>query len=64
MITTRNIKNFHIGKYHFLIWHKKDFAFKFFVIRSKFYRKYSIFIGNFIFEAGWLRYEKGNRRYI
>jgi|LakMenEpi03Aug12_release.lakeMendotaPanAssembly.Ray.scaffolds.fasta_scaffold40987_12 hypothetical protein len=64
MTTTKNIENIHFGKYHFLIWRKKDFSFKVFIIRSKFYRKYSLYLGNFIFEIGWLRYEKGNRRYI
>lgn len=64
MTATKNIKYIDFSKCHFSIWRGKNFHLKYSNIKTRFYRKHSIFLGKYIFEIGWLRYEKGNRRYI
>jgi len=61
---TKNIKNIHFGKYHFLLWYNKQFQLKYFSIKTKFYRKYSLRLGRYICEVGWLRYEGRNHKHI
>lgn len=56
-----NLKRIEIFGYHFLIWKNIKSEFKLLKIDNRMYKKYSFFIGRFIFEIGKLKYGTNNK---
>lgn len=56
-----NLKIFNFGNYHILIWKNIFPEFKFLKINNRMYKKYSVYIGPFIFEVGKLKYGTKNK---
>lgn len=55
-MTIINLKHRNIFGYHFLIWWNTYSEFKLLKINNRMYKKYSLYIGRFIFEIGKLKY--------
>jgi len=51
-----NIKHWNFFNYHFLLWSNTNYEFKCIKINNKMYKKYSLYIGKFIFEIGKFNY--------
>ena len=51
-----NIKHWNFFNYHFLLWSNTNYEFKCIKINNKLYKKYSLYIGKFIFEIGKFNY--------
>lgn len=56
-----NLKHKNIFGYHILIWWNTHSEFKLLKIDNKMYKKYSLYIGKFIFEIGKLKYGTNNK---
>jgi hypothetical protein len=56
-----NLKHRDIFGYHILIWWNTRSEFKLLKINNRMYRKYSLYIGKFIFEIGKLKYGTNNK---
>jgi hypothetical protein len=61
MATIINLKHRHIFGYHILIWWNAHSEFKLLKIDNRMYKKYSLYIGRFIFEIGTLKYGTNNK---
>ena len=51
-----NIKHWDFFDYHFLVWSNTNYEFKYIKIDNKMYKKYSLYVGKFIFEIGQFNY--------
>ena len=51
-----NIKHWIFFNYHFLLWSTTNYEFKCIKINNKMYKKYSLYVGKFIFEIGKFNY--------
>jgi hypothetical protein len=51
-----NIKHWDFFDYHLLVWSNTKYEFKYIKIDNKLYKKYSLYIGKFIFEIGKFNY--------
>lgn len=51
-----NIKHWDFFNYHLLIWSNTNYEFKYIKIDTRMYKKYSLYIGKFIFEIGQFKY--------
>jgi hypothetical protein len=60
-MTIINLKHRYILGYHILIWWSDHLEFKLLKIDNRMYKKYSIYIGRFIFEIGKLKYGTNNK---
>lgn len=56
-----NLKHLDIFGYHILIWWNTHFEFKVIKIDNRMYKKYSLYVGRFIFEIGKLKYGTNNK---
>lgn len=56
-----NLKHQNIFEYHILIWKNEQSEFKLLKIDNRMYKKYSLYIGKFIFEIGKLKYGTNNK---
>jgi hypothetical protein len=56
-----NIKHWDFFDYHLLVWSNTKYEFKYIKIDNKLYKKYSIYIGKFIFEIGRFKYGTNNK---
>jgi hypothetical protein len=56
-----NLKHRTAFGYHVLIWWNTHSEFKLLKIDNKMYKKYSLYIGKFIFEIGKLKYGTNNK---
>jgi hypothetical protein len=61
MATIINLKHRDIFGYHVLIWWNTHSEFKLLKIDNKMYKKYSLYIGKFIFEIGKFKYGTNNK---
>jgi len=56
-----NLKHRNVFGYNFLVWWNTHSEFKILKIDNKMYKKYSLYIGKFIFEIGKLKYGTNNK---
>ena len=56
-----NLKHRNIFGYNVLIWWNTHPEFKLLKIDNRMYKKYSLYIGRFIFEVGRLKYGTNNK---
>jgi hypothetical protein len=56
-----NLKHFNIFDYHVLLWRNTRSEFKLLKINNRMYKKYSLYIGRFIFEIGKFKYGTNNK---
>jgi hypothetical protein len=56
-----NLKHRTAFGYHVLIWWNTHSEFKLLKIDNRMYKKYSLYIGRFIFEIGRLKYGTNNK---
>ena len=56
-----NLKHRNIFGYDILIWWNTHVEFKLIKIDNRMYKKYSLYIGKFIFEVGKLKYGTNNK---
>lgn len=56
-----NLKHRNIFGYHVLIWWNIKSEFKLLKIDNRIYKKYSLYVGRFIFEIGRLKYGTNNK---
>jgi hypothetical protein len=61
MATIINLKHRYILGHHVLIWWNTHSEFKCIKVNTRMYKKYSIYIGRFIFEIGKLKYGTNNK---
>jgi hypothetical protein len=60
-MTIINLEHRYIFDYHVLIWWNTHLEFKLIKIDNRMYKKYSIYIGRFIFEIGKFKYGANNK---
>jgi hypothetical protein len=60
-MTIINLKHRNIFDYHILVWWNTCFEFKLIKVDNRMYKKYSFYIGRFIFEIGKLKYGTNNK---
>jgi hypothetical protein len=51
-----NLKHWEFFNYHLLIWSNTNYEFKYIKINTRMYKKYSLYVGKFIFEIGRFNY--------
>ena len=51
-----NIKHWDFFDYHFLVWWNTHSEFKSIKVNTRMYKKYSLYVGKFIFEIGRFNY--------
>ena len=56
-----NLKHQNIFGYNILVWWNTHMEFKVLKIDNRMYKKYSLYIGKFIFEIGNLKYGTNNK---
>jgi hypothetical protein len=56
-----NLKHRNIFDYHILIWWNTHSEFKCIKVSNRMYKKYSLYVGRFIFEIGKLKYGTNNK---
>ena len=56
-----NLKHQIVFGYHVLVWWNTCYQFKLLKVNTRMYKKYSIYIGRFIFEIGRLKYGTNNK---
>jgi hypothetical protein len=61
MATIINLKHRDIFGHHVLIWWNTQSEFKLIKIDNRMYKKYSLYVGRFIFEIGKLKYGANNK---
>ena len=61
MATIINLKHRNIFGYHVLVWLNTQSEFKLIKIDNRMYKKYSLYIGRFIFEIGKFKYGTNNK---
>jgi hypothetical protein len=60
-MTIINLKYRYIFDYHVLIWWNTHSEFKLIKIDNRKYKKYSLYLGRFIFEIGKFKYGTNNK---
>ena len=60
-MTIINLKHRDILGYHVLVWWNTQSEFKLIKVDTRMYKKYSFYIGRFIFEIGKLKYGTNNK---
>jgi hypothetical protein len=61
MATIINLKHHYILNHHIIIWWNTHAEFKLIKIDNRMYKKYSLYVGRFIFEIGKLKYGTNNK---
>ena len=60
-MTIINLKHRNILDYHILVWWNTRSEFKLLKINGSMYKKYSFYIGRFIFEVGKIKHGTNNK---
>ena len=61
MATIINLKHRNFFNHHVLMWWNTQYEFKLIKINNRMYKKYSLYIGRFIFEIGKFKYGTNNK---
>ena len=56
-----NIKTWSIFDYHIILWKNTVLEFKFVKIDNRMYKKYSLYLGMYIYEIGKVKYGTNNK---
>jgi hypothetical protein len=56
-----NIKTWVLSDYHIIIWKNTTPEFKLVKIDNRMYKKYSLYLGEYIYEIGKLKYGTNNK---